>query len=78
MCLLPGVSVEERCQQAMDEGVCEGETERWAYDKDTHSCHKFLYSGCGGNRNNFLSDTECQLVCTGSSVVELHDCRIFY
>jgi hypothetical protein len=36
---------------------------RWTFHPYSKRCIPFYYSGCGGNRNNFLSQAACQEVC---------------
>uniref|UniRef100_A0A8D0G1M4 BPTI/Kunitz inhibitor domain-containing protein n=1 Tax=Strix occidentalis caurina TaxID=311401 RepID=A0A8D0G1M4_STROC len=36
---------------------------RYAYNPATGTCQPFIYSGCGGNANNFRMVEECQRVC---------------
>ncbi|KPP79602.1 hypothetical protein Z043_100811 [Scleropages formosus] len=36
---------------------------RWFYNSVSASCEEFLYSGCGGNGNNFESQGACQQQC---------------
>ncbi|ROT64288.1 hypothetical protein C7M84_017796 [Penaeus vannamei] len=66
------VSMEE-CQQEcqntgkgswpVQAGVCTGGEARWYYNVETRKCEPFLYSGCGGNGNNFRSKNECESRC---------------
>jgi hypothetical protein len=44
-------------------GECKGALSRWSYDAATRSCERFVYSGCGGNTNNFESRAECARRC---------------
>ena len=37
--------------------------ERWYYDAHDKKCHRFYFSGCGGNGNNFEKFDECQQLC---------------
>uniref|UniRef100_A0A8C7YXA7 BPTI/Kunitz inhibitor domain-containing protein n=1 Tax=Oryzias sinensis TaxID=183150 RepID=A0A8C7YXA7_9TELE len=37
---------------------------RWYYNEETGSCQMFLYGGCKGNENNFLSEETCKAACT--------------
>jgi hypothetical protein len=46
-----------------DEGPCTGNNSRWYFDTQAEVCVEFLYSGCRGNRNNFLTQMECENVC---------------
>lgn len=36
---------------------------RWAYDSYWQNCYSFIWGGCGGNRNNFITYTECWEKC---------------
>lgn len=48
------------------EGVCPRKmrtVRRWFYDSNYGSCKHFLFSGCGGNANNFHSRHDCQEQC---------------
>ena len=47
-CLLPTVS-----------GTCKGFFPRFSYHQSTKSCTKFIYGGCKGNANNYLTVEEC-------------------
>ena len=38
---------------------------RFAFNKDTSRCERFMYGGCGGNENNFPSVDECLSTCGG-------------
>lgn len=56
------------CSLPSDPGTCHDqakESKRVFYDKSFHVCHQFVYSGCGGNGNNFQDETDCLRVCKG-------------
>ncbi|KAL1467819.1 hypothetical protein MTO96_041898 [Rhipicephalus appendiculatus] len=42
---------------------------RFYYDASTKSCREFVYGGCRGNGNNFVSHAACMSACGPSSPV---------
>ncbi|XP_014217269.1 papilin isoform X2 [Copidosoma floridanum] len=52
MCLLPALL-----------GECHNYTQRWYFDSYEQRCRQFYYGGCGGNTNNFHTESECQNRC---------------
>ncbi|XP_047668027.1 collagen alpha-3(VI) chain-like [Tachysurus fulvidraco] len=59
-----------RCSLDMDMGrVCSSYESRWYYDRNAHECKHFWYGGCDGNGNRFMTKTECEETCGGSSVL---------
>ncbi|EFO13778.2 hypothetical protein LOAG_14750 [Loa loa] len=45
---------------------CKNDTESkvtFYFDNETEQCLPFLYEGCGGNENRFISIEECRLSC---------------
>ena len=67
------------CNQYIETGNCEDGNNstlaRWGYHQFTRRCVPFYYTGCGGNKNNFLTQTECEEVCptTFSPVISFND-----
>ena len=58
----------DTCELPMLKGAClfgspAHQVRRWFHDKDTHRCKPFVYSGCGGNNNNFATDQQCMTAC---------------
>lgn len=52
------------CKLPVDQGNCEGGYhKRWYFDDDRGECIAFIYSGCGGNFNNFKSFQSCIEYC---------------
>ncbi|KAK7082228.1 hypothetical protein SK128_021740, partial [Halocaridina rubra] len=51
------------CSQPVQAGVCTGGEARWYYNTETRKCEPFLYSGCGGNKNNFRTKSDCEARC---------------
>jgi hypothetical protein len=47
----------------LEKGHCQLTMLRFYYEISTRTCKKFIYSGCGGNSNNFKTLGECQKVC---------------
>ncbi|XP_030383393.1 kunitz-type serine protease inhibitor cvp2-like [Scaptodrosophila lebanonensis] len=47
--------------QPFVDGNCKGAFPRWSFIGE--ECGSFLYGGCGGNANNFKSETACKLNC---------------
>ena len=45
------------------EGPCKGELERYYFNTQSLTCEKFVYGGCPGNDNNFLTWDKCDRVC---------------
>ena len=44
-------------------GACEGRYDEWFYDSEHRRCAPFVYSGCLGNGNRFLSRRDCEDMC---------------
>lgn len=51
------------CKQPKVAGHCRANTQRFYYNAATKQCESFLYGGCQGNDNNFLTKTACEKVC---------------
>lgn len=51
------------CEQPKTVGPCHGNFSRWYYDQELRMCQEFGFGGCHGNRNNFLTESECQHQC---------------
>lgn len=55
----------EFCKAPMEEGACDGQNFRWFFNADTDACQEFVYKGCNGNRNNYLTQEDCENTCKG-------------
>ncbi|NP_001369460.1 amyloid beta precursor like protein 2 isoform 15 [Homo sapiens] len=51
------------CSQEAMTGPCRAVMPRWYFDLSKGKCVRFIYGGCGGNRNNFESEDYCMAVC---------------
>uniref|UniRef100_A0A8C5PL67 Amyloid beta like protein 2 n=1 Tax=Leptobrachium leishanense TaxID=445787 RepID=A0A8C5PL67_9ANUR len=51
------------CSQEAMTGPCRAMMPRWYFDLHQKKCVRFIYGGCGGNRNNFDSEEYCMAVC---------------
>lgn len=52
-----------RCAQAPRTGTCKSILKRFYFDNHRGECRLFVYTGCGGNENNFETLQECQEAC---------------
>ncbi len=64
------VTIEEQdlCEQPVETGRCRARFPRWFYNKDSGMCETFTYGGCGGNKNNFPTQQDCENRCKGKDV----------
>uniref|UniRef100_A0A671T667 Tissue factor pathway inhibitor n=1 Tax=Sinocyclocheilus anshuiensis TaxID=1608454 RepID=A0A671T667_9TELE len=53
----------EFCLSPVDRGDCDGSVRRYIYNPRTERCQMFRYSGCGGNKNNFVHKRHCMKMC---------------
>lgn len=53
------------CSLPRDTGFCRAYFPRFYYNSKIKSCKKFIYGGCGGNRNSFDTEEECSTTCNG-------------
>lgn len=44
-------------------GRCSEHLIRWYYDERDKRCYEFEFTGCRGNRNNFITERECLVWC---------------
>lgn len=51
------------CKEDPDPGRCRMEISRWYYNHKEENCQEFKYSGCGGNRNSFVTLQACMETC---------------
>lgn len=58
-------SYKEYCVPKANTGVCRAAFPRWYFDTEKNSCDMFIYGGCQGNKNNYLSKEECMRQCYG-------------
>uniref|UniRef100_A0A3Q2V6R2 BPTI/Kunitz inhibitor domain-containing protein n=1 Tax=Haplochromis burtoni TaxID=8153 RepID=A0A3Q2V6R2_HAPBU len=50
----------DSCILPQDRGSCDNYTMMWFFDAAQKECARFWYGGCGGNKNRFLTQEECQ------------------
>merc|ERR1711962_769399 len=50
---------EDFCSLPPVEGDCKAYMPRYYFDKAEKECKKFIYGGCGGNANRFMTEEEC-------------------
>ena len=53
----------EICWLKPDKGPCKRPSSKWYFDPSFGDCKKFIFSGCGGNANNFETYKECSGSC---------------
>ncbi|XP_045767833.1 boophilin-H2-like [Maniola jurtina] len=59
------------CSLTFDYGFCFGAINRWYYDPLWKVCKQRIYSGCGGNKNNFYNQEQCDSICKfGKGVID--------
>ncbi|XP_062816831.1 actinia tenebrosa protease inhibitors isoform X1 [Anolis carolinensis] len=51
------------CTVPKNTGSCSEKISRYYYNQKSKHCEQFIYSGCGGNANNFSSSQECKRLC---------------
>ncbi len=51
------------CDLPVKSGFCTRYFPRYYYDSKVGKCLKFIYGGCGGNKNNFETEEECKRTC---------------
>ncbi|XP_057655869.1 papilin isoform X2 [Diorhabda carinulata] len=51
------------CRQKKEPGPCKGTYQRYYFDNDLEECQEFIYGGCKGNRNNFVTLESCKQQC---------------
>ncbi|XP_064361525.1 collagen alpha-6(VI) chain [Dromaius novaehollandiae] len=56
----------DACDLLQDSGECEDYVLKWYYNKGQKMCGQFWYGGCGGNKNRFETQEECQVLCIES------------
>lgn len=54
---------EKDCSSTSLHGSCEGRYLRWFFNTYNKKCEGFIYGGCGGNFNRYLSRKECRSSC---------------
>ncbi|XP_031563407.1 thyroglobulin-like [Actinia tenebrosa] len=60
----------EICKMPFVRGPCEAMLRRWYFNSATNACSVFLYGGCAGNENKFVSYQECQQQCRGTPLTK--------
>ncbi|XP_068155724.1 papilin isoform X2 [Drosophila tropicalis] len=72
---------EEECQNECNDaqttcslppvrGRCDNLSTRWYFDERTGGCQEFEFTGCRGNRNNFVSEQACLQYCRDQTAPE--------
>jgi len=59
----PRIREQNSCNSEPDAGPCRASMPRYYFDKNDKSCKTFLYGGCDGNRNNFVTERDCFAAC---------------
>ncbi|XP_047455499.1 collagen alpha-6(VI) chain-like [Mugil cephalus] len=63
----PGAHIRDVCLLRKDRGTCDQFSIMWFYDSQQGICTRFWYGGCGGNKNRFRSQKECEKECLRKS-----------
>jgi hypothetical protein len=67
----------EFCSLIPDTGICRAYLKRWAFIKSDGKCKEFVYGGCNGNSNRFITQEECLKVCGNKSSIFSNNSKVF-
>lgn len=67
-CLEKCAGFTEHCTAEAVTGPCRASFLRWYFDAEKNSCDDFIYGGCQGNKNNYLSKEACMSRCFGKQL----------
>ncbi|XP_072548158.1 kunitz-type protease inhibitor 2 [Salminus brasiliensis] len=56
---------QEGCTVPYDTGLCRAAFPAFYFEASTQSCKRFIYGGCGGNKNRYATVEECMSQCAG-------------
>ncbi|KAI3418749.1 KU [Globodera pallida] len=56
-------STSDVCELPLNLGNCTRKSTRFYYDSSRQQCYKFIYTGCRGNSNRFLTRNQCKRKC---------------
>ncbi|XP_074075149.1 kunitz-type protease inhibitor 2 isoform X2 [Macrotis lagotis] len=56
---------EEFCAAKAVTGPCRAAFPRWYFDAQNNTCIHFIYGGCRGNKNSYLTQDDCMMKCFG-------------
>ncbi|XP_075900241.1 tissue factor pathway inhibitor 2 isoform X2 [Nelusetta ayraudi] len=70
----PKKTVPVLCQDPLDKGRCSASIPRYYYNAKSKMCEQFMYSGCGGSSNNFVSRQSCTDVCARGASLCVYVC----
>lgn len=51
------------CRMKQDEGSCTNYVLSWYYNIQQNECIQFWFGGCGGNKNRFDTQKDCEALC---------------
>ncbi|CAD5224743.1 unnamed protein product [Bursaphelenchus okinawaensis] len=57
------MTLSDQCHQKVEVGYGDMKMDRFYYDKNDDTCVPFVYSGMGGNFNNFVDENSCRITC---------------
>ncbi|XP_058489074.1 kunitz-type protease inhibitor 2 [Solea solea] len=56
----------EKCGAEPEVGFCRAAFQRWYYNRKSGECKSFIYGGCKGNKNNYVTEKSCKDTCAVS------------
>ncbi|XP_039212471.1 BPTI/Kunitz domain-containing protein-like [Crotalus tigris] len=59
------------CQLPREVGWCKASFPRFYFNTATGNCEEFIYGGCRGNKNNFVTLDQCKTRCGMSDICTL-------
>lgn len=59
----PSICFEQPMKNGDNGIACMAYIPRWSFMSNTGRCEQFIYGGCGGNGNSFMSKDECMGTC---------------
>nr|XP_060627554.1 papilin-like [Anolis sagrei ordinatus] len=62
------------CLLPPKQGDCDAHMPRFFYNSTSGKCEKFIFGGCGGNENNFMTREECYHACFDRALSKPGNC----